>query len=114
MMVLLVENATWSDIWAMTGIGIGTVFTILILLVLILGIFNLIAKGSKKETPAKVALPKHSHTIAEVKDEEPTADDDIAAVTTALYLFYREIHDEESFVLTIHHHEHNAWRPEHY
>lgn len=113
-MVLLVENATWSDIWAMTGIGIGTVFVILILLVLILGVFNLIAKGSEREISAKAALPKTSHAIVAEKEKETATDDDLAAVATALYLFYKEIHDEESFVLTIHHHEHNAWRPEHY
>ncbi|MBO4444514.1 MAG: OadG family protein [Bacteroidaceae bacterium] len=108
---LLVENATWSDMWAMTGIGFGTVFTILILLVLILGVFNLVAKGSKKTATAKPALPKAAPAIAAKSNAD---DDDLAAVATALYLFYQEVHDEESFVLTIHHHEHNAWRPEHY
>lgn len=110
MTLFLVENATWSDMWAMTGIGFGTVFTILLLLVLILGIFNLIAKGSKKSTAVK-ALPKAAPAIAAKSNAD---DDDLAAVATALYLFYQEVHDEESFVLTIHHHEHNAWRPEHY
>lgn len=113
MILQVVENVTWSDMWAMTGIGFGTVFTILVLLVLILGIFNLVAKGPKKAAPAKAALPKATPKLVAEKSDA-TVDDDLAAVATALYLFNQEVHDEESFVLTIKHHEHNAWRPEHY
>jgi len=103
--------------WAMTGIGIGTVFTILLLLVLILGIFNVVAKKEKKTAAgsdklltgsAKTAAPALSASTAGKDDTS----DDIAAVATALCLYFQEVHDKENFVLTIKHREHTAWHPE--
>ena len=110
----MVLATTWSDMWAMTGIGFGTVFVILLLLVLILGIFNVVAK-KKSAAPAvspKPALEKKDVTplLQDVKGDS----DDIAAVATALCLYFQEVHDEETYVLTIHHHEHTAWHPEGY
>ena len=109
----MVLATTWSDMWAMTGIGFGTVFVILLLLVLILGIFNVVAK--KKSGVAPVAAPQAALEKKEVKLLSGDAEEaDIAAVATALCLYFQEVHDEETYVLTIKHHDHTAWHPESY
>ena len=102
---------TWSDMLAMTGIGFGVVFCILLLLVFVLKIFSAIGakNAAQSPVPAKIAAaPKAAAAIA------PAADDDYAAVATALYLYFQEVHDDESYKLTIRHHEHTAWHPENY
>jgi len=110
----MVLATNWSDMWAMTGIGFGTVFVILLLLVLILGIFNVVAK-KKSPAPAASAKPALEGKKTPLLPEGTTeADDDLAAVATALCLYFQEVHDEEAYVLTIHHHEHTAWHPEGY
>ena len=111
----MVLATNWSDMWAMTGIGFGTVFVILLLLVLILGIFNVVAK-KKSAAPAvssKPALEKKAVVTPFLQDVKGESDD-IAAVATALCLYFQEVHDEESYVLTIQHHDHTAWHPEGY
>jgi len=111
----MVLATTWSDMWAMTGIGFGTVFAILLLLVLILGIFNIVAKKKPSATPAPAVEAKPAAKPAALAaPAAKAADDDIVAVATALCLYFQEVHDEESYVLTIRHHKHTAWHPESY
>ncbi|MCQ2058724.1 MAG: OadG family protein [Bacteroidaceae bacterium] len=97
-------QVNWSDVWAMTGIGIGIVFVILILLVYILQIFSKVANRS-----GNVAAPTQNAAKA-VADK---SDDDLdkIAIATALYLYSEESHDIESGILTIQHHDGNAWNP---
>jgi hypothetical protein len=109
----MVLATNWSDMWAMTGIGFGTVFVILLLLVLILGIFNVVAKKKPAASATKPALEAKA-VKAPLLPEGTGETDDIAAVATALCLYFQEVHDEEAYVLTIHHHEHTAWHPEGY
>ena len=109
----MVLATNWSDMWAMTGIGFGTVFVVLLLLVLILGIFNVVAKKKSGAPAASPALEKKDVATPLLQNVEEESDD-IAAVATALCLYFQEVHDNESFVLTIHHHEHTAWHPEGY
>ena len=101
----------WPDMLAMTGIGFGVVFCILLLLVFILKIFS--AVGAKKKAPAQVAKTPAAAPAAKIAAAD-AADGDFAAVATALYLYFQEVHDEESYKLTIRHHEHTAWHPETY
>ena len=104
-MTLLTIN--WSTVWLMTGLGIGTVFSILILLVLVLQIFTAVA-------------PKTTHTIkagAEVvkdriKEDEIAQNAEQAAVATAVFLYMHSQHDQESGKLTIHHSDYSAWHSE--
>ena len=93
----------------MTGMGIGVVFSILVILVFILQIFSKVAAGTeKKPAPAKPISKDngepHPHTV------EYNAD--MAAIATTLYLYMNNSHDEESGVLTIHMDEHTAWHAE--
>ncbi len=93
-MVLLTN---WGDAWLMTGIGIGVVFCILVILVYVLQIFNYVAnKSSKSETSS---VSKASDTS--VKSVAEASELDKAAVATAVYLYQTSKGDQESGVLTI-------------
>ena len=82
----------------MAGISVLVVFSILLILVLILGIFTAIAK----KTTAKVKAVKSTlDSSLEAKSFEKASDEDKAAVATALYLYFNERDNRESRVLTI-------------
>ncbi|MBQ6192763.1 MAG: OadG family protein [Bacteroidaceae bacterium] len=86
------------QIWLLAGISVLVVFTILLILVLILGIFTAIAK----KTTAKVKTVKSTiETSLEAKSFEKASDEDKAAVAMALYLYFNERDNRESRVLTI-------------
>ena len=86
------------QIWALAGISILVVFSILIILVLILGIFTAVAK---KTTAKAKAVKTTIETNLEAKTFEKASDEDKAAVATALYLYFEEKNNRESRVLTI-------------
>ena len=82
----------------MAGISVLVVFSILLILVLILGIFTAIAK----KTTAKVKAVKSTlDSSLEAKSFEKASDEEKAAVATALYLYFNERDNRESRVLTI-------------
>ena len=86
------------QIWLLAGISICVVFSILIILVLILGIFT----AAAKKTTAKVKAVKTTiDTNMEAKTFEKASEEDKAAVATALYLYFQEKNNRESRVLTI-------------
>ena len=86
------------QIWLLAGISVLVVFSILLILVLILGIFTAIAK----KTTAKVKTVKSTiETSLEAKTFEKASDEDKAAVAMALYLYFNERDNRESRVLTI-------------
>ena len=82
----------------MAGISVLVVFSILLILVLILGIFTAIAK----KTTAKVKAVKSTlDSSLEAKSFEKASDEDKAAVAMALYLYFNERDNRESRILTI-------------
>ncbi len=93
----------------MTGMGVGTVFCILVLLVLVLQIFSAVAEKGNA-VPAKKTLA--AQKVAETPLPEDASDRQAVAIATALYLHMENAHDEESGVLTIHMDEHPAWHAE--
>lgn len=102
----MIFATNWTTAWLMTGLGLGVVFSILVLLVLVLQIFSAVAeKGS--------AAPAKKAAVASKAAEGPLAEDAsdrrAVAIATALYLHMENAHDEESGVLTIHMDEHPAW-----
>lgn len=91
-------SITDPQIWLLAGISVLVVFSILLILVLILGIFTAIAK----KTTAKVKTVKSTiETSLEAKSFEKASDEDKAAVAMALYLYFNERDNRESRVLTI-------------
>ncbi len=101
----MILETDWTTAWLMTGLGVGVVFSILVLLVLVLQIFSFVAKGKKvKPQTAKVA---QASTAPQSLDG--ASDIEKAAVATAVYLYLNNLHDEESGKLTIHLNEHTGW-----
>lgn len=96
----------WGQAWTMAGISVGVVFTILLLLVCVLVIFSLVARGNK-EKPAVAQVA----TVAS-KSAQKGSQADEAAVAMAVYLYMNGRHDEESGILTIHVNEHSLWHEE--
>ena len=91
-------SITDPQIWALAGLSILVVFSILVLLVLILSIFTAVAK----KTSAKAKAVKTTiETSLEAKTFEKASEEDKAAVATALYLYFEERDNRESRVLTI-------------
>ncbi len=103
-MITLVVD--WNSVWAMTGMGIGVVFLILVLLVFVLILFGVIFGGKKAPKPAPQPAPAAASAAqAPVNASQDTE----AAIATALYLYFQDKHDEESYKLTICHPATPAW-----
>ncbi len=103
-MILLTD---WSTAWLMSGMGMGIVFCILILLVLILQFMgNMIAHKKSSNAPQSNGNTASNH-CAEGKLSEA----DLAAVAIAVHLYQNDLHDIESGVLTWHPTE-TAWHSE--
>ncbi|NPA36061.1 MAG: OadG family protein [Chlorobi bacterium] len=94
MIPAFVDNETWT----ITILGWLIVFAALIFLV---GIFLVVPRLILWST--KRALRKKSkYSNREIKDEELILSGEInAAIALALYLYFNEIHDEESNIITI-------------
>ena len=86
------------QIWLLAGISVLVVFSILLILVLILGIFTAVAK---KTTAKAKAVKSTISSSLEAKSFEKASDEDKAAVATALYLYFNERDNRESRILTI-------------
>lgn len=94
------------NIWALAGMSILVVFSILLLLVLVLGIFTAVAK----KTNAKMQNVKETHQeIKQAKTFEKASEEDKAAVAVAIHLYFTEKENRESRVLTITPTPNSAW-----
>lgn len=102
-MMLLSTN--WTEAWAVTGYGIGTVFVILCLLVLVLMAFNAVA-GSKavQKAPEKVnPISAAKRQTGEATTLSEVMGHDEVAIAMSLYMYFNDLHDNESGIITIHH-----------
>ena len=91
----------------MTGLGIGTVFVILIVLFCVLSIFSTVTRKTRDKVLTGVEAVK---SVVEKDDiAESTRN---AAIATAVYLYMQGRHDDESGIITIHHPEHPLWHAE--
>ena len=100
-------SINWSTVWLMTGLGIGTVFVILILLFLVLSVFSTVTRKTRDKIKTGVEAVK-----VVVEKEEIAESTRNAAIATAVYLYMQGRHDEESGIVTIHHTDHSAWHAE--
>lgn len=114
--LLLANGITWNDVFLMTGIGIGIVFVILLVLVLMVSGFkpafsclDKITSFSKKDKTKKQEVQQ---LVSTVQPKNDATDTETAAVAMALYLFYKDVHDVETDVLTIKHNRNSAWHHE--
>lgn len=99
-----------STTWLMTGMGIGVVFGILVLLILVLQVFNFVAEKTMRG--AQVVQKQVKNTAATVLPINAATEADKAAIAVALHLYMGGVHDDESGVITIHQDEHPAWHAE--
>ncbi|MBN2765815.1 MAG: OadG family protein [Paludibacteraceae bacterium] len=92
--MLILNITNWNELLIGSAVGISVVFIALVTLVLCFeGFQRFIVKSTKKKVAKK-----------EGKKEEEIVDiaaNEIAAVSMALHLFFNEMHDEESNIITI-------------
>lgn len=114
MITYSIASVIWGDVWAMTGIGFGVVFCVLILLVFALfalGYIVSLVEGAAKKKAAPA--PAHQQTApVTVPSASSASDADKVAIATALYFYYQNVHDEESDVLTIKSEHNSPWHHE--
>ena len=91
----------------MTGLGIGTVFVILLVLFGVLSIFSKVTRKTRDKVLTGVEAVKNV-----VEKEEIAENRRNAAIATAVYLYMQGRHDEESGIITIHHPDHPLWHAE--
>ena len=100
----MILSINWANTFAVIVIGFGLVFVVLVLLVGVIKIFGFIVnKKDKNETTnneVKSNTAVKEATISEVEN---------AAIAMALSLYYSDVHDEESYVITIDNSRKTSW-----
>lgn len=100
-MTLLVID--WANALNVVGFGFAMVFVLLVLLVVVLNLFS-------RMIAPKVRVPKQSRKLfgapktekePEEYEEDHLSANDSAAIAIALHLYYAEVHDVESTIITI-------------
>ena len=101
-MELLIIN--WGNTLIIVGFGFGMVLTILSILVLLLVLWE--------KSPLlfeQIRKPVKSSGQESTEDPFATNDGEIAAITAAIHLYFNEIHDIESNIVTIKRIERSSW-----
>ena len=99
-MTLLAIN--WNNIILVTLVGFGIVFVVLVLLIAIITLFGKVMAPRAKVTKTTTTTGANNATVKVEKTEEghiPALDS--AAIAAALHMYFDEVHDEESLVVTI-------------
>lgn len=91
----------FSDILVQSLFAIVVVFVALILLVLAFNVFGKISRYQFKRKKSKANSAKNIITTAPGEQDDEIQALEVAAIATALTLFFSDIHDEESNVITI-------------
>lgn len=102
-MTLLVID--WANALNVVGFGFGMVFVLLVLLVVVLNLFS-------RMVAPKVRVPKQKRklfgtSLAQAEEETEEYEEghlsanDSAAIAIALHMYYAEVHDVESTIITI-------------
>lgn len=97
----------WNSALIVTFIGFLLVFAVLCLLVFLIQIFGTLM--TRKIIIRRVKKPVDSEIVATSTDNDQHSDydeviltaDESAAIAMALHLYYADVHDEESHVMTI-------------
>ena len=91
----------WASALDLVAFGFGMVFVLLFILV---GVISLL--GKLLAPKVRVLVPKASNLASINKEEAEYVEDHLsanysAAIAMALHLYYSDVHDEESHVITI-------------
>lgn len=91
----------WGNALIVTLIGFSIVFVVLVLLIFVISLFGRLMTNKIRVPKAK----KQENTNIEKSDKEfdevHMSAEESAAIAMALHLFYADVHDEESHVMTI-------------
>ena len=99
-MTLLAIN--WNNIVLVTLVGFGLVFVVLLLLVGIIQLFGKVMAPKAKVTKTTTSTDANNATVkVEKTTEEHIPALDSAAIAAALHMYFDDVHDEESLVVTI-------------
>ena len=98
-MTLLAIN--WNNIILVTLVGFGVVFCILVLLIAIITLFGKVMAPKAKVTKTTTTGSGNAAVKVEKTETGHIPALDSAAIATALHMYFDEVHDEESLVVTI-------------
>ena len=98
-MTLLAIN--WNNIILVTLVGFGVVFCILVLLIAVITLFGKVMAPKAKVTKTTTTGSGNATVKVEKTEEEHIPALDSAAIATALHMYFADVHDEESVVVTI-------------
>ena len=90
---MLILSINWTNAFIVTFLGIVVVFIVLCLLVVLLYGFRMVSKLFKND---EIATDEDKEQCLEVVSGAESA-----AIAMALNLYYADIHDEESDIITI-------------
>ena len=107
-----VLSVNWSDVLAMSGMGFGVVFCVLLLLVVVMVLLGSVVQKIENVVTKHSAAAPSVAPASSVASAADASEEDKAAIAMALYLHFHNVHDEESHVITIHHKEYSAWHHE--
>jgi Oxaloacetate decarboxylase, gamma chain. len=98
-MELLTVN--WTNTFVIVGFGFAMVLIILTLLVFLLQLFEktMSVVESRKNKPNKVVSAKIN--IEEMTHGGDVCEEDLVAISAAVFLYFDEVHDNESNVIKI-------------
>jgi len=93
----------WADALNVVTFSFTMVFILLVLIVFVLNIFSRIVAPKVRVPKKKTGIDHQNPTNPQEKeyDEEHLSAGQSAAIAMALHLYYNEVHDEESSVITI-------------
>jgi len=91
----------WPSAFNLVAFGFGMVFIILVVLVFVISLL-----GKSLAPKVRVLVPKAANLTSLHKEEPEYIEDHLsanysAAIALALHLYYSDVHDEESHVITI-------------
>jgi len=88
-------SINWTNAFIVTFLGITIVFIVLCLLIALLYVFGIATKKLSKDNKVTIDQKDQKQRLKVVSGAES------AAIAMALHLYYADIHDEESDVITI-------------
>ena len=99
---MVLASMNWGNALIITFMGSGIVSIVLVFLIFIISIFGKVMapKVSVKKASQKEKSGADQNVIEETTIEHIPALDS-AAIATALHLYFDDVHDEESHIITI-------------
>lgn len=86
----------------LTMIAMGTVFSALVIIsIILMGFAKTLVKLQEKKKKKAVVATTVNETASQKEDKKYISGDEFAAIAAAIYIYDKELHDEENAVLTI-------------